>query len=267
MIGHGEALSGTELPFVRRSWITQLVQESGVVRTMELAETLHVSVETIRRDLAALEREGVLERVHGGAASVGQRLSEEPSFLDRSKLGESAKSRIGLAAAGMIPDGSTVFLDVGTTSLQVARALPQGFRGIVATNSLPVATELASRPQVELLVSGGQLRAGDMAMAGQHAQRLFEELRADVAFLGSGGVHAVSGLTDFHLDEVVVRRVMMRNSAQSWALADSSKFSVIAPYHVADWAGLSGLVTDEEPPAAIRSAVVQAKARIVIAER
>mgnify|MGYP001766202609 FL=1 len=267
MIGHVEALTGTELPFVRRSWITQKLQEFGVVRTLELCEELHVSVETIRRDLAALERDGLLERVRGGAASVGQRLSEEPSFLDRSNLGESAKSRIGLAAARMIPDGSTVFLDVGTTSLHVARALPPGFRGIVATNSLPAATELASRPQVEVLVSGGEVRPGDMAMAGQHAQRLFEELRADVAFLGSGGVGAVSGLTDFHLAEVLVRRVMMRNSAQSWVLADSSKFNVIAPYHVADWTGLSGLVTDAEPPAAMRSAVVQAKARVVVAEK
>jgi DeoR/GlpR family transcriptional regulator of sugar metabolism len=266
MIGQYEALSGTELPFVRRSLIMQRLAETGVVRTQDLSEELRVSVETIRRDLAALEKDGALERVHGGAASAGQRLSEEPSYLDRSQLGESAKSRMGLAAAAMVKDGATLFIDVGTTALNVARALPAAFRGIVATNSLPAAAELASRPHVDVLVSGGRVRGGDMAMAGQHAIDLFEGLRADVAFLGSGGVHAASGLTDFYLDEVEVRRVMMRNSAQAWVLADSTKFNLIAPYHVADWTGLSGLITDQEPPAAMRSAVVQAKAKVVVAE-
>ncbi len=267
MIGHVEALSGTELPFVRRSWISQRLQESGVVRTQDLSDELRVSVETIRRDLAALERDGVLERVHGGAASLDQRLSEEPSFIDRSKLGESAKSRIGVAAAAMVKSGATLFIDIGTTALSVARALPATYRGIVATNSLPAAAELSTRPHVEVLVSGGRVRGGgDLAMAGQHSINLFEGLRADVAFLGSGGVHAASGLTDFYLDEVEVRRVMMRNSAQSWVLADSTKFNRIAPYHVADWPALSGLITDQEPPSAVRSAVVQAKAKVVIAE-
>lgn len=250
---------------MRRSLILKRLAESGVVRTQDLSDEMRVSVETIRRDLAALEGEGVLERVHGGAASVDQRLSEEPSFVDRSALSESAKSRIGAAAANLVRDGATLFLDIGTTALSLAAALPMTFRGVVATNSLPAAAELAKRPHVDVLVSGGRIRGGDLAMAGQHSLDLLKDIRADVAFLGSGGVHPTSGLTDFHLDEVAGRRVMMRNSAKSYVLADSSKFNRIAPFHVAEWDALSGLITDQEPPAGLRTAVTNAGAEVIVA--
>lgn len=265
MVSQEAALSGTELPVVRRSLILKRLAESGVVRTQDLSDEMHVSVETIRRDLAALEGEGVLERVHGGAANVDQRLSEEPSFLDRSALGESAKSRIGAAAANLVRDGATIILDVGTTALSLAAALPMTFRGIVVTNSLPAAAELAKRPGADVLVTGGRIRGGDLAMAGQHAVDLLADIRADLAFLGSGGVHATSGLTDFHLDEVASRRVMIRNSAKSYILADSSKFNRIAPYHVGQWDAFSGLVTDEEPPSGLRAAVANAGAEVIVA--
>jgi DeoR/GlpR family transcriptional regulator of sugar metabolism len=264
MTSQEAALSGTELPVLRRSLIVRRLAEAGVIRTQDLSDELRVSVETVRRDLAVLESEGILERVHGGAASVDQRLSEEPSFLDRSAIGESAKSRIGAAAASLVRDGSTVFLDVGTTALNLALALPMTFRGVVVTNSLPAAAELAKRPHADVLVTGGRVRGGDLAMAGQHALDLLESIRADVAFLGSGGVHAASGLTDFHLEEVAGRHVMMRNSAKSYVLADSSKFNRIAPFHVGDWDAFSGLITDEEPPTGLHAAVTLAGAEVIV---
>ena len=265
MFGQQRVLSGSDLPVTRQSWILRKIADSGAVHTNDLADELHVSVETIRRDLASLERNGAVERVHGGAVSLGQRLGQEPSFQDRSAASAPAKTRIGVAAAGLVQDGATLFVDVGTTALAVAAALPAGFHGIVATNSLLAAAELARRPGLTVLATGGRVRPDDMAMAGQHALALLECLRVDVAFLGSGGVHPTSGLTDFHIDEVATRHVMMRNSAKTYVLADSRKFNVIAPFHVATWDAFTGLITDAEPPAGLRTAIVNAGAEVVVA--
>jgi len=265
MNSHEEVLSGTELPVVRRSWIQRRIAEAGVVRTQELADELHVSVETIRRDLAALERDKVLERVHGGAAGLGQRLNEEPSFQERLRWQSPAKERIGRAAAALISLTATIFLDVGTTIMHVARALPREFQGIVVTNSLPAAAEVAKCPHAQLLVTGGRVRAGDLAMSGQHAVTYCDGIRADCAFLGSGGVHPVAGLTDFYLDEVATRQAMLRHSAKSYVVADSSKFNRIAPYVGATWDQLVGLITDETPPDGLAAAIAAAGADVIVA--
>jgi len=265
MNGRVDVLAGTELPAVRRSWIIQRLTQAGMVRTQDLSDDLRVSVETIRRDLATLECEGVLERVHGGATTVGYRLSEEPSFQDRTRLQEPAKLRIGQAAVGLIHNQSTIFLDLGTTALCVALALPKDFRGIVVTNSLSTGVELSKRPHIRLLVTGGPVRGGDLSMSGQHAVDMVENMRADVAFIGSGGVHPSAGLTDFYLEEITIRQAMMRNSAKSYVLADSSKFSRIAPFHVADWDSFAGLITDQEPPSGLRTAVVSAGGSMIVA--
>ncbi len=266
MTSHKTSVSGNDLPVVRRSAIVKRLTEAGTVKTQELVDGLGVSVETIRRDLAALEEEGVLERVHGGATLVAfdQRIAAEPPYADRTLSGESEKQRIGQAAARLIREDSTLFLDVGTTALCVAQALPSDFRGIVATNSLPAAAEVAQRTQATVLVSGGQLSRANLAMAGQQALSLLEEVRADLAFLGSGGVHP-SGLTDFYLDEVATRRAMIRNSAQAYVLADAGKFNRIAPFRVAGWEDLAGLITDQDPPAGLSAGVHQAGGELIVA--
>ncbi|MDR0285411.1 MAG: DeoR/GlpR family DNA-binding transcription regulator [Propionibacteriaceae bacterium] len=266
MVSQQETAAGSALPVTRRSVIRRKLADLGVVRTQDLVDELGVSVETVRRDMAALERDGALERVHGGAVAAGQRLSVEPSFHDRTSAQGTGKARIGQAAARLVSDESTLFLDVGTTALCVAAAIPASFRGLVATNSLPVAIELARCPHATVLVAGGRLRSDDLATAGQYAIGLLEDLRVDLAFLGSGGVHPTSGLTDFHLDEIATRRAMMRNSARTFVLADATKFARIAPYHVAGWDSFTALITDEEPPAVLRTAVQRGGATVIVAQ-
>ena len=119
--------------------------------------------------------------------------------------------------------GQTLLLDVGTTVLEVARALPPDFRGTVATCSLLVAAELAGRRDVEVLVSGGRVRGGDLSLSNAQTVAFFADVRADLAFLGSGGVDAVAGLTDYHLDEVATRRTIIANAARAFIVADSGK--------------------------------------------
>ncbi|MFB9676071.1 DeoR/GlpR family DNA-binding transcription regulator [Streptosporangium vulgare] len=253
------------LPTERHSRIGEVLRACRVVSTDDLARELGVSAETIRRDLVLLERRGTLARVHGGATiALGQAAGEEAPFAERTGTAADAKRRIGRAAAGLARSGQTVVIDVGTTAVQVARALPLDFSGIVATCSLLVAAELSERPGVEVLVCGGRLRAGDLAISNSVAQAFFADLNPDIAFLGSGGVDATAGLTDYYLDEIATRRIILRNAARSYVLADSSKFGLVARHRVVDLWETAGLITEAEPPPAIRDAVTREGGTVVL---
>lgn len=158
----------------------------------------------------------------------------------------------------MLENGQTVVIDSGTTAVEVARAIPQTFRGTVATPSLRVATELADRTGIEVLVSGGRLRRGDLTCSNAHGKAMFADLHADLAFLCAGGVDADVGVTDYYLDEIDVRRVVIANTARSFVLADSSKLGHVAPYGVFDLAAVSGLITDAMTSATIARALEDA---------
>ncbi|MEP6842035.1 MAG: DeoR/GlpR family DNA-binding transcription regulator [Pseudolysinimonas sp.] len=244
------------LPSERRARISDRIRTARIVSTDELARSLDVSTETIRRDLLALERHGDVQRVHGGAQSAQLApVGNEAPFSERVALANSGKVRIGVAAAKLVQPGQTVIIDIGTTALQVARALPYDFVGVVVTCSLLVAMELADRPHIEVLVSGGRLRSGDLALSNSQTTTFFDSIFADVAFLGSGGVDSEAGLTDYYLDEAVTRQSILRNSRMSFVLADSSKIGRIARHRVAGLEHLAGLITDVEPSAAISLAL------------
>jgi DeoR/GlpR family transcriptional regulator of sugar metabolism len=216
-----------------------------------------VSAETVRRDLALLEEKGALRRVHGGAAPVESRRVIEPSYTERSMIRHQAKAQLARLAAGLLEDGQTVVIDIGTTAVAVAQAIPRSFTGTVVTPSLPVAVELADRAGVEVLLAGGRVRPGDLACSSAHAKAFFADIYADIALLGSGGVHAEAGLTDFHLDEIDVRRTIIANSARSYILADSSKVGQVAPYRVCPLRAVTGLITDTDTDAGVSAAFAE----------
>ncbi|MGW8375107.1 DeoR/GlpR family DNA-binding transcription regulator [Streptomyces sp. ODS28] len=234
------------------------------VTTDELTALLAVSRETVRRDLALLERRGELTRVHGGATTPQPPVGEEAPFAERSGARTAEKQAIGRAAAALIEPHQTVVIDVGTTALEVARALPADHAGVVATPSLLVAAEVSTRPRVEVLVSGGRLRAGDLACSNAHALEFFADLRADAAFLGSGGI-APYGLTDYYLDEVALKRVMLGNASQRYVLADSGKFGRTAAHRVCPLDGFDALIADRPCDRGLREAIRRAGGRVVVA--
>lgn len=247
------------LPVARHDAIVDLVNDAHTVSTDELVSRLGVSAETVRRDLALLEERGAIRRVHGGAASLLRRgTGEEASFSERAVRRQHAKTAMARLAVDLLEPGQTVVIDIGTSAVEVARAIPHSFRGTIVTPSLLVAIELAGRQGIQLLVSGGRVRGGDLACAGAHARALFADVYADVAFIGSGGVNAAAGLTDYHLDEVDVRRTIIANSAASYILADSSKLGQIGPHRVCDLRSVAGLITDECTSDAIATAVREA---------
>jgi len=231
----------------RHRRILTLLEGMPVLTTDAVVTDLGVSAETVRRDLAHLEKQGRLTRVHGGATSVALTVTEESSYADRAVDRAEAKSAIGVAGAAMVSAGMTVVIDVGTTCLALARALPHDLRATVATPSLLVAAELSSRPSVTVLVPGGEIRAGDLACMGEDTVAFFTSLRPDLSFLGSGAVSAVSGLTDYHRREVATKRVVLGTSARTVALADSGKLDLTAPYVVCSLDQLDAVITERAP--------------------
>jgi DeoR family transcriptional regulator, fructose operon transcriptional repressor len=252
------------LPSQRRQAILAEVRTATAVSAESLARRFAVSVETIRRDLRSLDREGLLDRVYGGATRPSGR-SSEGSFAARSVRNIARKRAIAALAAGLVEPEETIIIDVGTTALEVARALPPAFRGRVLTNSVPVAMELSGRSDIELLLSGGQVRAGDGACSGAHAGGFFGEFYADRAFLGSGGVHPDAGLTDYYPAEVVVRRTIISHTAACYVLADSSKLGLIAVRRVCQLDQLTAVITDDEADQAVVAGLEGAGATILVA--
>jgi len=252
------------LPTQRRQAILAEVRQAKAVSADDLARRFGVSLETIRRDLRGLRDRGLLERVYGGALSVR---STEGTFAARSTLHSERKLAIARLAASLTGPEDTIVIDVGTTALEVARALPASFRGRVLTNSVPVAMELAARDEIDLLLCGGQVRPGDAACSGAHAESFFAEFYADKAFLGSGGVHAEAGLTDYHPPEVITRRTIIAHAAASYVLADSSKLGAIAVHRVCPLGRVTAVLTDDQASPEAADALTEAGGTVLIAPR
>lgn len=240
------------------------MRSAGVVSTEALASELDVSSETIRRDLLVLEEQGVLQKVHGGATIAGSSVAvSEPPFDVRSEEELQRKQRIASLAAGLIPSGSLAFIDVGTTALLAAKALPHALAATIVTASLRIAVELSDRPGLDVLVTGGRLRKGELALSGMLATATLAEMHFDVALLGSGGLHSEAGLTDYYYDEAQARRAIIARSARSYILCDGTKFEKIAQYRVAGLADFTGVVVDEAPDEPLAKALQQSGAQII----
>jgi DeoR family transcriptional regulator, fructose operon transcriptional repressor len=253
------------LPTQRRMAILAEIRERAAVSADDLSRQFAVSVETIRRDLRGLQEKGLLDRVYGGATRPAGR-SSEGSFAARSTRNIARKRAIAALAASLVESAETIVIDVGTTALEVARALPATFHGRVLTSSVPAAMELSARNDVELLLCGGQVRRGDAACSGAHAEAFFAEFYADRAFLGSGGVHPDAGLTDYYPAEVIVRRTIIDHTAVTYVLADSSKLGVIAVHRVCPLDRLTAVLTDDEENDGAFAALVAANVTLLRAK-
>jgi DeoR/GlpR family transcriptional regulator of sugar metabolism len=235
---------GGAIPEERRLEIIDEVRNRLLVRADELALRFGVSVETIRRDLLTLEREGLVRRVYGGATRAGLEEYEPPFEMRRTQHLE-AKRAMGLLAASLVEANDTLVLDIGTSVAEVARALGADYRGKVLTNSLLAAVELSERERVEVITSGGVLRSGDLACSGPHTEAFFSAYHVDKAFLGSGGVHPEIGLTDYHPSEVASRQIIVKHAAETYVMADSTKLGRIALAEVCALDNLTAVITDD----------------------
>jgi DeoR/GlpR family transcriptional regulator of sugar metabolism len=231
----------------RRELALESLQERGELSVATLSRTTGVSEMTIRRDLEALEREGLLRRVHGGAVRVAPR-GYEPPYALRAVREPEAKRQIGELAAELVSEGDTIVIDMGTTTLELARALRDATRLTIVTPSLRAAELLLPNPALRVIVTGGIARHGELSLIGELSERAFAALNSDVVFLGAAGVSAREGVTDFHLDEVRVKRAALASARRCVVLAHAAKLGEVALAPVCPLERVDVLVTDAGAP-------------------
>jgi DeoR/GlpR family transcriptional regulator of sugar metabolism len=232
----------------RRRELLRLVQSGEPVSTTAMAERFGVSPMTIRRDLKALEESGAVIRSYGGAVAA-QRITFEFAFDERRQNHRREKRRIGRAAAAMVGDGQTVFLDTGTTTLEVARALARrDVACLAATSSLVVASELWGRGHIELLLLGGRVREGSPDLVGPATELMLDRLTADVAFVGADAVDPPRGSFADDAEAARVAERMAAHARRVVVVADNSKFDVTAPFLAVPADGIHEIITDGAGP-------------------
>jgi DeoR family fructose operon transcriptional repressor len=246
----------------RQQEILRRARADGRVDVVRLAEDLAVTSETIRRDLTVLERAGVLRRVHGGAIPI-ERLGFEPALAARDALQTAEKERIAKAAVAELPEGGAIVIDAGTTTGRLVDALPADYEVTVVVNSPPLATTLAMRPNVTVIMLGGRVRGRTLATVDDMAMHPLSQLRVDVAFMATNGLSLEHGLTTPDPAEAGVKRAMIHAARRTVLLADHTK---IGNDHLARFGSVAEvdlLITDSGLDDAVTEELEQAGLRVV----
>ncbi|MGE5133449.1 MAG: DeoR/GlpR family DNA-binding transcription regulator [Gemmatimonadota bacterium] len=206
----------------RQQQILQRARAEGRVDVISLAEDFAVTTETIRRDLTVLERAGVVRRVHGGAIPV-ERLGFEPALATRDAVMTAEKERIAKAAIEELPREGAIIIDAGSTTGRLAAELPLDRELTVVVNSPPLATVLATRPNLTVIALGGRVRGRTLAAVDDFALQLLSQLYVDIAFMATNGLSSERGLTTPDPAEAAVKRSMMAAARRTVLLADHTK--------------------------------------------
>lgn len=247
----------------RHRKILMLVQTRGYMSNEDLAQQLDVAVQTIRRDVNLLANQGYLARHHGGAGLPSS--IENIAYDERQVLNQRAKDAIGRMAAELVPNRSTIFINIGTTTESFARAL-NGHRDLrVVTNNLHVASILSRRTDFRTVVAGGSIRPADGGIVGASAIESLESFRAEFGVIGISGIEEDGTLLDFDLDEIQCARAIIRHSRRVILLADHTKFGRHPMGRVGDLSDIDDFVTDQAPSPEFQARMAAANVTLHVA--
>ncbi|MDE0878252.1 MAG: DeoR/GlpR family DNA-binding transcription regulator [Sphingomonas bacterium] len=226
----------------RQARIVEIARDSGSVSVDGLATMFGVTPQTIRKDLTLLDRRSLIARVHGGAVAGSG--TDNLSYAERRSIAAAAKAAIGAAAAALVPDGSSLFINIGTTTEAIAQHLVDRRGLMVITNNLNVVDILADRPGIEVIAAGGRVRANDRAVVGALAIDFIRGFKVDLALIGASGIEANGDFLDFDVDEVRVSQTILENARRVILAVDSTKLDRPAPVRIGHLADIDYLVTD-----------------------
>ncbi|MFV0358336.1 DeoR/GlpR family DNA-binding transcription regulator [Tropicimonas sp.] len=230
----------------RQTDIIELARQRGKVTVEGLARHFGVTLQTIRRDLTELAEAGALERVHGGAMPPAR--VSNIGYAERRALNAGAKDAIARRCAEAIPNGCSLFLNIGTSTEAVARALLRHRKLLVITNNLNIANILVANPEAEILLAGGLLRRSDGGLTGALTSALIEQFKVDYAVIGCSALDRDGDLLDYDLQEVSVSQTILRQARTACLVADASKFERSAPVRIASLSEIDHFFTDRPPP-------------------
>jgi len=255
---------------VRADQIMKALLRAGDISVQELVTQVGTSAPSIRRDLARLEKRGLVLRTHGGATLVEPLLYEpfrhDTSFQARELRSADQKRRIGLAAGELVSEKDTIGLTAGTTTTQIGRSLRHR-RGIsVITNAINIGMELCNQPAIKTMLTGGTLAwAWTFALAGQPALNFLRDIYLDKAFIGVTGFDIERGITTLESEEAGVSLAMIRNAKQIIVVADSSKIGNVSPALICPLSAVHILVTDTGIPQATCDAIRALGIKVILA--
>lgn len=233
----------------RRQFIADLVRKQSSVRVRDLCARFQASESTIRRDLEYLERQGILQRMYGGASAVGEAATAEQPPQD--SLPPVDEMRIGAATADLVAEGETVFLGPGTTALAVAHHIASKPGVTVVTNALSVAMYLTEQSRLPVILTGGQVERRETALLGHLAELTFRELRADRAIIDVHGIQIPDGVTAGSLSSAQFLRTVVGLLPQTTVVATADKWARVGPAFLAPLEAIDAIVTGLDAPPAM----------------
>lgn len=247
----------------RRNQITQMLEEQQTITNNELMERFGISIETVRRDLAYLENQGVLTRVYGGAVKK-EVVRTEPLYTSRKVKSNDEKQKIARAAQTFIEPDDIVFFDLGTTVEAVAEKLDKSKNIHAFTNAVRTAVTLSEKC-AEVILSGGRVRQGELSLSGTLAETNLFDFNIDKAVIGVAGI-TEDGISDFIADEAGLRRRIIQNADKVIALADFTKFGVRAMCRVCPLDDIDILITDDKAPREFLKKIEKKGVQVIIAK-
>lgn len=234
----------------RQNEILDIVKKQGKVTVDGLSKSFKVTVQTIRKDLNELCDSGILTRVHGGAIMASG--VENIGYEERRSLASDAKDAIAKLCVKHIPDGASLFLNIGTSTEAVARALLKHNNLMVITNNLNVANILGNGSNFEVIVAGGVLRRADGGLVGEVTADFMRQFKVDYAVIGTSALDEDGDLLDFDFREVKVSQAIINNARKTFLVADHGKFERSAPVKIVSLTQLDMFFTDQQPPETVK---------------
>jgi DeoR/GlpR family transcriptional regulator of sugar metabolism len=228
----------------RRDEICRLLKERNILSIGELSSILNISKITIRRDLDYLARQNIVKKTYGGAI-IESTKDYEPPYMIRSLKMEEQKKAIGKLAASLIPENSLIFIDVGTTLLELAKNLPLDKNISVITNWIPIAEELGKKQFSNLFLLGGKVNCREMSIIGNYPLQFLDNFNIEICFIGVGGISIDHGLTDYTVEEIEIKKQMIQRSKVKIVLADHTKFNRLAPIKICDLSEIDKIITSD----------------------
>lgn len=255
-------------PGARQARILDLLARLGFMTVTDIAAATGISAITVRRDLVELAQRGALERTHGGAMALRSGQAEvfdafEPAFDARRRRNNTGKAAIARAALELVKPGATIALDVGTSTLELARRFAEVGEIKVVTNNLRAASLLADSPHA-VYVPGGRVRGKELSVHGPHAAAQIRDYWFDLAFIGVSGI-TEAGLFDYSPEDTEIKRLYMERARQVVVLCDAEKFGHLSMVQVGSLGQMHVLVTDAAPPEGLAAALAKSGVRVAIA--
>jgi DeoR family glycerol-3-phosphate regulon repressor len=249
----------------RHATIMQMAKDHGRVLVEDLAAHFNVTPQTIRKDLNDLCAQRLLTRIHGGALFPSG--IENMEYESRRKIAAEEKDAIGRAAARLIPDNASLFINIGTTTEAVSKALLDHSGLMVITNNINVANRMRVYPSIEVIIAGGVVRGSDGGIVGEAAVDFIRQFKVDYAVIGTSAIDHDGVLLDFDFREVKVAQAIMANARHVILVADSTKFERNAPVRIGHISQVDTFITDRCDLPVIRRLLEEAEVELIEACR